>query len=633
VGPIADRILRTSLASAFSAGIVITLAAQSPQGPVFQQRVDVTQFDVTVLDDEGHLVPGLTTADFSATIDGKPARIVDVRPVDVPRPSSRAMAPWVRDVASDVATNDLDAKRMVVIVLDDAKTGATASFSGRTMEPVYSSDPSVGKMGKQIAHAVVDSLGPNDLAAVVYTYLGRGQNFTTDRAKLHRAVESYVPLAGRGGPSLGCVFRGKSGCTMDTLERVIEALPTNPPMRKAIVFISQGEAIRGFSSFESSGSINVEPRDPPTMTAQDVLLLFQQLQRANATIYAFNPAGLEVANNWERDSYLRSFAEVTGGRAVLNTNTPWSAVPAMMDETSRYYLVGLETPMVDGRFHRVKISVAGKEFDVRTRTGFIAPRADGSVGPRPKKDAAVPTPIDAAMSQGVPQAGLPLRAALMTRRIPGSRDSEARIVVGVPGETGAREPYAVSLESAAFQAPTYNEKQRHEQQLRIDPAQGGVSEARATFRLSPGRYELRVAGEAGERTGSVFLDVDLDTKAPLVLSSPGLTLSGASADTAPLTVQRVFRAADRPRLLAQVVRRDRRAVERAGVNLSITDTDGRVVMARELELGVQAFNRDGIADLDLELPLRSLETGEYLAAVTVSSGKDEAVATLRFERR
>jgi hypothetical protein len=237
------------------------------------------------------------------------------------------------------------------------------------------------------------------------------------------------------------------------------------------------------------------------------------------------------------------------------------------------------------------------------------------------------------MSQGVPQAGLPLRAALMTRRIPGSRDSEARIVVGIPGEAGSGQPYAVSLESAAFQAPSYNEKHRHEQQLRIDPAQGGLSEARATFRLSPGRYELRVAGEAGERTGSVFLDVDLDTKSPLVLSSPGVTLSGAPADSAPLTVQRVFRAGDRPRLLGQVVRRDRGIVERAGVDLSITDTEGRVVMVRRLELGAPAFNRDGIADLDLELPLQSIEPGEYLAAVTVTSGKDEAVAAVRFERR
>lgn len=634
MGTTAIRILRTCTLAAVAAGTLIGAAAESQDPPVFQQRVDVTQFDVTVLDEEGNTVAGLVPADFSATIDGKPARIVDVRPVDIPRPSSRATASWVGDVASDVATNDADTRRLVVIVLDDAKTGATASYSGRTMEPVYSADPWVGKTGKQIARAVVDSLGPNDLAAVVHTYLGRGQNFTTDRAKLLRAIDSYTPLGGSQGAPLGCAFRGKAGCTLDTLEHVIEALPTNPPMRKAIVFISQGEAIRGFSSFESSGgNVSLTGRDAPTVMPQDILLLFQQLQRANATIYAYNPAGLEVANRWEQDSYLRSFAEVTGGRAVLNTNTPWSAVPAMFDETSRYYLVGLETPMVDGRFHRVKISVKGKPLDVRTRTGFIAPRADGSVGPRPKKGAPVPTPIEAAMQQGVPWSGLPLRAAVMTRRVPGSRDTEARIVIGVPTEGLGAQAQTVSLESAAFQSPLYKEKRRTEGRLQVQPGQGPLAETQTRLRLAPGRYEVRVAGEAGDRTGSVFLDVDLDDKAPISISSPGVTMSAAPVDVAPLTVQRVFGAGDRVRILAQILRRDRNAVARAGVLFSVTNRDGRVVVERRLEIGTQAFTREGVADLDLELPLATLEPGEYLASVQVTSAEHEARSTVRFERR
>ena len=62
------------------------------------------------------------------------------------------------------------------------------------------------KRAKQIARNVVDQLGPADLAAVVFTFLGRAQNFTADRAQLMAAIDSFTPGTIPGvGPGTACI--------------------------------------------------------------------------------------------------------------------------------------------------------------------------------------------------------------------------------------------------------------------------------------------------------------------------------------------------------------------------------------------------------------------------------------------
>ena len=110
--------------------------------------------------------------------DGKPQPVVAFAAVDIPSPPPVA-AEWMRQVGSDVATNQLDLRRIVVIVMDD---GMTAARRRRARTP-----------RKQIARGVIDRLGPNDLAAVVFTFFGKPQNFTSDRRQLIAAADSFAP--------------------------------------------------------------------------------------------------------------------------------------------------------------------------------------------------------------------------------------------------------------------------------------------------------------------------------------------------------------------------------------------------------------------------------------------------------
>ena len=118
-------------------------------------------------------------------------------------------------------------------------------------------DPWIMRAGKQIARDVVNGLGPNDLAAVVFTNIGRPQNFTADRSRLLSAVESFAPQnSPSAGPPMACDYKGpEANCVLTTLRHVAEALPSLPPRRRVVVFISQGHRLPLTSSAADDGQL------------------------------------------------------------------------------------------------------------------------------------------------------------------------------------------------------------------------------------------------------------------------------------------------------------------------------------------------------------------------------------------
>ena len=88
-----------------------TTQAQRPEPPpTFRVRVGVVQIDVSVLDEKRTPVRGLTAADFTVLEDGKKRDIVAFTPVELPartRAVTTGTAAWTREVAPDVATNDV----------------------------------------------------------------------------------------------------------------------------------------------------------------------------------------------------------------------------------------------------------------------------------------------------------------------------------------------------------------------------------------------------------------------------------------------------------------------------------------------------------------------------------------------
>ena len=168
--------------------------------------------------------------------------------------------------------------------------------------------------------------------------------------------------------------------------------------------------------------------------------VFRRAGLANVTIQSLDVRGLlaarsgaDVGRHRRRrtptvastcaSSFCEAMAEQTGGRAVVRNNDMERQVRPLIEESSFYYLLGVEAPAVkdDGRLHEIQVRVARTDVDVRTRRGYFAPTPDE------RRDARASSDGDAvsAMAGPLPKADMPLddqRAA----RSPTRRRRKAR---------------------------------------------------------------------------------------------------------------------------------------------------------------------------------------------------------------
>ena len=182
--------MRRLVAAIAASALGVVASAQSsapPQNPApssqtappqFRSRIDLVHLDVSVLDANRRPVRGLTQADFRIVESGRPQEISAFAAVDVPAPPV-ATAPWIRDVGFDVRSNeDIRERRLFVLAIDDA---------------TIQNNPFAMKSVKEIARSVINRLGPNDLASVVFTRDNtHSQDFTSDRSRLLAAADSFT---------------------------------------------------------------------------------------------------------------------------------------------------------------------------------------------------------------------------------------------------------------------------------------------------------------------------------------------------------------------------------------------------------------------------------------------------------
>ncbi len=399
-------LVSASLSAALGAGGRQELAS-APQvrpqqsRPTFRSGVNLVPIDVVVLDNDRRPVKGLRAEDFTVTEDDDPQAIETFEEIQVPPPDVDAPA-WTREVAPDVVSNDIQTRRLVLLVLDDANVNVE---HGET------------KSLREIANRVIDGLGPSDLAAVMYTWLGRVESFTSDRRKLRAAVEAFTPHGwGKEGQPLGCRLR-PGGCAVDTIARVADVLRAAPGGRKLLVFISP--------QLSTGAEISERPDEFKGLDA--IRTMFANLQLANVSVYSYDPRGLTGAPASTDEIAL---AEATGGRRVFGTNTPETHVGQMFRESSAYYLIGYRTTHAgaDGRFRRIRVRVNRPGLDVRTRTGYFAPKpSNGKSSTR-----RVVQQVDQAIQQGFPVSDVHVRATTAAFAARGGRAAESRQRAGNP---------------------------------------------------------------------------------------------------------------------------------------------------------------------------------------------------------
>jgi VWFA-related protein len=627
------------------------------QPPSFRTGVDAVQLDVSVLDRQRRPVRGLTASDFTVLEDGKPREIVAFSAVELPPPPASAPS-GAESVPPDVVRNDAPEGRLVVILLDP--------FLQRVMVQgrVTIADPPGLTALRATARAVVDGLAPGDLVAVTHTFYGTPQNFTTDRARLKRAIDATAFGTNKRAEGVEWGNCNCGTCRLEAITRIADALRNEPQRRKTVFFI--GERVQ-LAPVPGRCNSYLEPATRQMVTAT---------QLANVTVHTVDPNALETTNVHagddfspadfsppvseaavqqeranrahliERQQSLQTVADWTGGRAILNTNVPEQSVRPILDESSAYYLIAFQTSNVkrDGRFHPVTVKVNRPDVQVRTRKGYYAEPV------APAGDA--PLSLEALSRGLLPERGMPLSVTIAPFR---SADGTPIVVVttgirssGNNGSSQAASPLEpIEILTSAFRDGKKEvDWQRQRFSVAIPAAPPGQLryEAVSNVKLQPGTYEIRVAirhEQAGD-VGSVhtYVDVpDFDNE-PFTIS--GVVLHDASAPTATPpealggvvevapTTRREFTSNQRVVALVRAYQRRQDQRVPVAVTFRVLDQQLRDVLVEPISVTADRFQADGSAEVRFDLPLGRLQPGTFVLRVEATREGSTVRRDVRF---
>jgi VWFA-related protein len=663
-----------------SPALVLTARQDKQPVPRFQSGVDLIAVDVSVLDRDRRPVRGLTAADFTILEDDRPQPVSAFFAINLPDVEEAiGSATWMRTVAADVQRNaDFKDRRIVIIAMDDATPMPAAEIP----------------RAKDLARRTIESLGPNEIAAVVYAFnKSAGQEFTRDRSRLLAAVDRFnggIPLA--AFDSFDVKALSMYLAAVDTLRGVADYLVDLPDRRKALVWVSVGVPI----DWEMAQAGMISLTDPGSATRsgdmQAVIRSASQLlasaQRANVTIYGLDPGGLRApapstdaltgtttmsVNPGKLNiDFLSGISAGTGGFAVVDTNDPVQGIRQVLRENASYYLLGYVSPnrRTQGRFHRVDVRVNRPDVTVRARNGYYEPTSAG------RKKPAAPSPaVDRALAGPIPKTDLEMQVSAVPFALPGDKRAAIAVVLGVRQNAPTRATRLVNnvdLRAAAF-SPDGRQRASSRKSVPVTlntPGFGSTIgyELMLRLELAPGRYQLRVAAETSMhgiqlgprapevsllppdadtsgKSGSVYCDLDVPDFANAALSLSGVVLSvtpavasgpkDALASIMPVvpTTLREFTSDDHLTAFVRAYQGGKDALVATRLDVRIVDGQDAKVFETTETLTADRFAKERAAEYSLEVPIGTLKSGPHLLTIEAKAGGKTARRDVRFEVR
>ena len=603
-----------------ASGSAQTPAPSTPQ-TTFRSGVDLVTIDVSVFDGDRRPVRGLTAADFTVREGGRVLPIVTFKAIDLPDKKAYP-AQWMREIAPDVVANNMDAERVVVVLMDDINV-ATKPVDAMT--------------ARKLGHAIIDELGPEDLGAVVYTFsVEKSQEFTFDRVALHAAVDRFTSskMPEGFGPGVRSMACPDNSCVTAAMRGVSDVLGKGwPGRRKTIALVSpQGRYQFGPQSIGGAADGLTMAGDSAAIwdSGPDLQRTFRALQEANVNIYQYDPRGIEdsldIANS------IGMFAGNTGGGIVTRTNAPEARVPEMFLENSSYYMLGFEpTGKPDTKFRPIDVDVSREDVDVRARSGYYHPQAAREKAPK-----APPSTIDKAMAGALPTGDLPLTLTVAPFATPTPIGGGVAIIGGIDRSVALPDKDVVEIAARAFEMNRSDRRSRGvasgKMQLTRRPRANGIVQYDVATRLdlAPGRYEIRLAidSPAARASGSAFFNVTIPDFRKEPLSVSGIVLGRLPLAPPPgkdplngllpfvPTTMRTFSPTDRVGLMMRIYQGGKEPPVPVDVRTMLIDQMDKTLVDETTTLMTDVFQTTaGTSEHRLELPLRELPPGEYLIKV------------------
>jgi len=682
----------------------------------FRATANYVEVDAIVTDASGEVVRNLKASDFDVVEDGKPQALSVCGFVDIPVERPDPLLFKARPIEPDVVTNEkaFDG-RVFMIVLDGYHVAPlrgpevrrqAALFIDRYMgENDIAAVVAVGNAddgqeftgNKRLLEAAVARFNGQALASA--TVSANQDALSKDRMQ---SVGNRDPGAAYDPDALSREYMAKQ--SIETMRRLADYMGALSGRRKALLLFSEGIGIDTLKPDDLMGAsvVTAQARtddqaavitgmfQPPRTDSQSIRVVEQAMiaaaAKSNVSVYAIDPRGLttgqedavalatgpamNLAGSGLRDyanpmvtrdaadesrraqDSLQTFADETGGLALINQNDADAAFRRIVADNSAYYLLGYQSPDLrhDGRFHRVSVRTTRPGLTVRTRSGYFAPSAPLPPGTKP------PDAVTEMLRAPAAVGGLGLRvgAAVVKGRL---LKSTVHLTVEFRGgdvplkSSGGLFTNDIDIEYLALDMHgTSQAGGREVAHLQLKPAtQADFAETGVRyvteFELAPGRYQLRVAAREhlGGHTGSVFYDLDVpDVGArPVAMSDLLITSSRASktptpsgtstiggALPAPTTTVREFTAADTLTVAASMYDNDASPAHQDDLNVSVhTDAGAEVFQRGEDRANAGLTSATGGYVWVVSVPLTGLAPGRYVLGVELRSrlGADRAV--------
>ena len=643
-------------------------AGQNPQDqqrqPTFRSGINFVRVDVIVSDKDGNPLLDLKPEDFAVTEDGHPQKVeqfqlIRIDPLDQVEGPTNSEPRSAIDEEREASRPEV---RLFVILLDDYHVRRGNDMSVR----------------KPLIDFIENQLAPADMVAIMYPLTPVNDiSFTRNKARLVSAIQNFEGRKFNYTPRnmfeeqytfypAAVVERVRNQVTMSALKAAAYRLGALREGRKSIIFVSEGmtellPAQLNDPIAEMPGLRNPNRGNPNARIdertewqakldmANELQQVFQTVNTQNTSIYAVDPRGLAVFEYGINESVgmqkdtadlrtaldsLRTLADNTDGRAIINRNDLATGMKQIIRDASGYYLLGYTSNRSpsDGKFHEIKVTVARRGVQVRARKGYWALTKDdierATAPPKPEAPAAVTKALTALAAP------------------PGGRVADFWVgtSLGQNGTTkvtfawesglaeGARNQDVPAAAAVMLTAVAPDGRPVFRGRVPDPPTTGQSAGGAVSFEAPPGQLQLRmtVEAEGGRVLDSSTRELTLPdyTQTQVSLGTPRLYRGRTARDiqtiranpaTAP-AVEREFSRAER--LLIQI--------DAYAPGGSVPAVTAKLLNRAGVRMSDFTIQRAASGTFETELPLSSLAAGEYLIEFTAKTESGTAQDTIAF---
>lgn len=401
--------------------------------PTLRTTTRLVVLDAIVTDSKSQPVPGLKPSDFTVLEDGKPQKISFFSyqsPQPAPPPPPAPLAPGV---FTNLPEYHKPAGPLVILLMDGLNTPPNQGLEVRKQIMKYLASLKTPESGTAVLALGNDLTVLQDFTTSADLLRAAAEKYKPGRTAAD--VESpKIDLPVTTGPSgnTGPVSVPGSASTLDTAASVAsETRPTNSmaelagfqanferivenqeqdvrvrgtlsalrTISRAVAGYSGRKALLWFSaSFPFSLNLNAADDVSYYKSYRDDLKqAAAMLSDANVAVYPVDarslftgsmmdvsaPTGQNAPSTDLRTDTFKKFsgeatmdnlARDTGGLVFRNTNDLSGALQAAVTDSQSYYTIGYypQRKNWDGKFHNLKVEVAGKDVKVRSRSGYFA---------------------------------------------------------------------------------------------------------------------------------------------------------------------------------------------------------------------------------------------------------------------